>query len=85
MALFSPRKQGFFVARAVLGSIFGIKSGPPHDFRDLERWIMAKTGRNKGSRNQEFWPVDALRLAERLLVLGLGKELSDENMKGSHP
>lgn len=73
------------IAGALLGAVHGRDAIPPQWLRNILSCRPLPKSSTSHPRPVEFWPVDALPLAERLLVLGLGKELRDENRKGSHP
>ncbi len=58
------------VAGALLGSVYGRNGIPPQWLRNLLSCRpLAKSG-SSYPRPVEYWPVDALRLAEKLLFVG---------------
>lgn len=59
------------IAGALLGAVHGRDSIPPQWLRSILSCRPLPKSGTSHPRPVEFWPVDALRLAERLLVLGL--------------
>ena len=58
------------IAGALLGAVHGRDAIPPRRLRSiLSCHPLPKSGTSH-PRPVEFWPVDALQLAEKLLVLG---------------
>jgi ADP-ribosyl-[dinitrogen reductase] hydrolase len=62
------------IVGALLGAVYG-RAAIPWQWRDrvLTCRPIQKFVGVKRPRPQPFWPIDALQLAERLLILGRGK------------
>jgi hypothetical protein len=58
------------IAGALLGAVHGRDAIPPQWLRSILSCRPLPDSGTSNPRPIEFWPVDALRLAEKLLVLG---------------
>jgi|GEM_PF-35686 len=71
------------IAGALLGAVHGRDAIPPQWLRSILSCRPLPKSGTSHPRPVEFWPVDALRLAEKLLLLGL--QTHDDQGKNSRP
>jgi len=65
------------IAGALLGAVHGREAIPPQWLRSILSCRPLPKSGTSHPRPIEFWPVDGMRLAETLLVLGLGLQVTD--------